>query len=156
MDISPKQKEKANLYLRIGLTIVGGGIIISFTFFTLLTNLIIGALFAVLMFFIGILIGLYSTEIHYAILSGFLAIFMGLIILFGTLFIGIALVGAWDILDILILLTIDIVVRAFALQLLGMLPGVVIGQLLSPDWLEPKTKHKLKVGLDNKRISEEE
>jgi hypothetical protein len=64
--------------------------------------------------------------------------------------------NAWSIMDILFLLTTDIVVRAFMLQLLGILPGVVIGRLLGPDWLEPEIKHKLKVGIDGHRIPDTE
>jgi len=156
MNLSPKQKEKINLYFRFFSNTVGGGLIIAFAYFTLLTNIIIGAVFAVIMFLVGLLIGLYSTEIQYSIISGFLAIFIGLFILFGIVFLAVVAINAWTILDILFLLTVDIVVRAFMLQLLGILPGVVIGRLFGPDWLEPEVKHKLKVGIDGKRISETE
>ncbi|MFX1319664.1 MAG: hypothetical protein ACFE9D_09330 [Promethearchaeota archaeon] len=154
MNLSPRQKEQINLYFRFFASTVGGGLMITFAYFSLLTNFIIGAVFAVLMFIIGLLIGLYSTEIQYAIISGFFAIFIGLIIVFGTVYLAAVVMNTWSIMDILFLITIDIVVRAFMLQLLGILPGVVIGRLFGPEWLEPEIKHRLKVGIDGKRISE--
>jgi hypothetical protein len=154
MDISAKQKEKVNIAIRFLLTTVGGAVVITFIYLTLLTNLIVGVIFVLLMFIVGIIIGLYSIEIHYAVISGFLSIFTGLMILFGTVFIAVVVLGAWTILDIITLLTIDIVVRTFMLQLLGILPGVVVGRLIGPEWLEPKIRHKLKVGLDSQRESD--
>ncbi len=152
MDITPKQKEKANIYARFFLTTIGAGLVISFIYLTLLTGITMPVIFVILMFLVGILIGLYSIEIQYAIISGFLSIFIGLIILFGTVYLAVVVIGAWVILDILFLLTIDIVVRAVMLHLLGILPGVVLGRLVGPDWFEPERKHKLKVGIDGTLI----
>ncbi|MFW9831332.1 MAG: hypothetical protein ACFFD8_06115 [Candidatus Thorarchaeota archaeon] len=156
MDITPKQKEKVNLFLRFFISTVGGGLIATFSSFTLLVNLTNVATFVLLMFLIGILIGMYNTEIHYAIISGFLAIFVGLTILFGTIYFAVALFAAWSLLDILILIAVDILVRVFMLQLLGIMPGTVIGRLFGPEWFEPITKHKLKVGIDGNSVLEPE
>jgi hypothetical protein len=154
MNMSARQKEKVNLYFRFLATTIGAGLITAFNYLTLLTNITVGFMFVFLMFLVGVLIGLYSTEIQYAIISGFLSIFFGFMILFGIVYLSVAVLNAWAILDVITLLTIDIVVRAFMLQLLGILPGVVIGQIIGPDWLEPSIKHKLKVGINGEKLSE--
>ena len=135
---------------------MGGGLLISSFVFTFLVNLTPVVVFTLMIFLIGILIGMYCTEIHYAIISGLLAVFAGFFFLFGIIALSITLYSAWSLLDIVIMIAVDISVRLFMLQLLAILPGVVVGRLIGPEWYEPTVKHKLKIGTDNSRISESE
>ncbi|MHA2406520.1 MAG: hypothetical protein ACXACH_07190 [Candidatus Hermodarchaeia archaeon] len=156
MDLTPNQKERLSLSVRIVLAIVGGGLLISCFIFTFLVNLLAVAVFTFMVFLIGILIGMYNTEIHYAIISGLLAVFAGFIFLFGIIALATTLYGAWSLLDIVIMIAVDISVRLFMLQLLAILPGVVVGRIIGPEWYEPTVKHKLKIGTDNSVINESE
>ncbi len=156
MDLTPNQKERLSLSVRIVLSIAGGGLLIACFIFTFLVNLLAVAVFTFMVFLIGILIGMYNTEIHYAIISGLLAVFAGFIFLFGIIALATTLYGAWSLLDIVIMIAVDISVRLFMLQLLAILPGVVVGRLIGPEWYEPTVKHKLKIGTDNSVINESE
>jgi hypothetical protein len=156
MDLTPNQKEQLSLSVRIVLSIVGGGLLITCFIFTFLVNLLAVAVFTLVIFLIGILIGMYNTEIHYAIISGLLAVFAGFIFLFGIIALATTLYGAWSLLDIVIMIAVDISVRLFMLQLLAILPGVVVGRIIGPEWYEPTVKHKLKIGTDNSVINESE
>ncbi|MFX1575619.1 MAG: hypothetical protein ACFFCF_00445 [Promethearchaeota archaeon] len=154
MELTAPQKERLSLYIRTAISILGGGLLITAAVFAFLVNLIYVVIFGLLVVLIGIIIGMYSTEIHYAIMSGLLAVFMGFLFLFGILSLAIAIYAAWNLLDILIMIAIDISVRLFMVQLLAIMPGVVVGRLLGPEWFEPIVKHKLKVGMDNNTLNE--
>ena len=156
MNLTPNQKERMALSIRFVVSIMGGGLLITCFVFAFLVNLHPVVVFTLMVFLIGILIGMYNTEIHYAIMSGLLAVFVGFIFLFGVIGLAIMLYGAWSLFDIVIMIAVDISVRLFMLQLLAVLPGVVVGRLIGPEWYEPTVKHKLKIGTDNSVISESE
>lgn len=152
MHLNAKQKERISESVRFIISAVFGSIMISFANFTLLTGYTDGTIYVILMLFFGVLIGMYSSEIHYAILSGMLSIFLGFIIYYVFLTMPVVIFASWTLYDILILFGISNVVRVVMLQLVGILMGTVIGRIIGPGWYEPTTpKHKLKIGVPSAR-----
>ena len=82
MDLSARKKEEINKAVRFIIIALCGGLMITFANFTVLVGLTDAIVFFILMIGIGILIGLYSTEIQYSVLSGLASIFLGFLIFY--------------------------------------------------------------------------
>ncbi len=122
---------------------------ITFANFTVLVGLADGLLFLAIMILIGILVGMYSVEIQYAVLSGLFSIFFGFIIFYGAIVIPIIVFATWELFDILVMFGVFVIVRIIMLQLIGIMVGTVIGRWIGPAWYEPTLgKHRLKIGVD--------
>jgi hypothetical protein len=155
MEISAKQKEKINSIIRFFVSAICGGVMITFANFTILVGLTDGAVFVVLMVIIGILVGMYSLEIHYAILAGLMSIFVGFLIFYGVIVLPVIIFASWELFEILVLFGIFHIVRVIMLQLVGIMLGVVVGRWIGPAWQEIKTpKHKLRIGVNGEIASE--
>ncbi len=157
MELTLKQKEQINIYIRFSVSAICGGIMITFANFTILVGLTGGAVFTVVMLIIGILVGMYSVEIHYAILAGLLSIFVGFLIFYGVIVIPFFVFGSWELFEILVTFGLFLIVRVIMLQLMGIMVGVVIGRWIGPAWYEVTTpKHKLRIGVNGELESESE
>jgi len=155
MEMTAKRKEEFNTVIRFIVTIFAGAIMITFSNFTVLTGLLLADSFVIMMLLIGILVGLYSTEIHYAVIGGMLSIFLGFVIFWLVITIPVAVFATWELYDVLVMAGLMLVVRVIMLQLLGLMAGAVIGRWLGPTWDQPEVKHKLKVPLPSQVNKEE-
>ncbi|MFX0168711.1 MAG: hypothetical protein ACFE89_05045 [Candidatus Hodarchaeota archaeon] len=157
MNMSAKQKEKVQTVIRFVITVFSGAIMITFANFTVLTGILRADSFVIAMLLIGILVGLYSTEIHYAVLGGLMSIFLGFVIFWAVITIPVMIFATWELYDVLVIAGIMLIVRVVMLQLLGLMAGTVIGRWFGPAWYEPETpKHELKVPLPNQVKNAEE
>lgn len=155
MEMTAKQKEDFSIAIRFVVTILAGAIMITFANFTVLTGLLLADSFVILMLFIGILVGLYSTEIHYAIIGGMLSIFLGFVIFWIVITIPVAAFATWELYDVLVMSGLMLIVRVIMLQLLGLMAGAVIGRWIGPAWYQSEVKHQLKVPLPSQVKNEE-
>ncbi|MFX1510306.1 MAG: hypothetical protein ACFFBR_08395 [Promethearchaeota archaeon] len=157
MEISAKQKEKIGSIIRFFVAAICGGVMITFANFTILVGLTDGAVFTILMIIIGILVGMFSEEIHYAILAGLMSIFVAFLIFYGVIVLPIILFATWELFEILVLFGIFHIVRVIMLQLVGIMLGVVVGRWIGPAWQDIKTpKHKLRIGVNGEITPESE
>lgn len=157
MEISVKQKEKISSIIRFFVAAICGGVMITFANFTILVGLTDGAVFTILMVIIGILVGMFSEEIHYAILAGLMSIFVAFLIFYGVIILPIVLFATWELFEILVLFGIFHIVRVIMLQLVGIMLGVVVGRWIGPAWQDIKTpKHKLRIGVNGEITPESE
>ena len=128
---------------------------ITFANFTVLTGIFLADSFVILMLLIGILVGLYSTEIHYAVIGGLLSIFLGFVIFWVVITIPVVLFATWELYDVLVMAGLMLVVRVIMLQLLGLMAGTVIGRWIGPTWNQSEVKHELKVPLPSQTNKDE-
>ncbi len=157
MEMNAKQKEKISEYIRFFVSTICGGIMITFANFTILVGLADGGMFVIMMAIIGILVGMYSIEIHYAIIAGLLSIFVGFIIFYGAIIIPFYIFGAWELFELLVMFGLFLIVRVIMLQLVGIMLGVVVGRWIGPAWYEVTTpKHKLRIGMNGELETEAE
>jgi len=157
MDISAKRKEKISIFIRFMISALCGGIMITFANFTILTGLTEGAMFTIIMVLIGILVGMFSSEIHYAILAGLLSIFVGFAIFYSVIVLPIFVFASWELFEILVMLGLFLIVRVIMLQLMGIMLGVVVGRWIGPAWYDIKTpKHRLRIGMQGELEAESE
>lgn len=157
MEMNAKQKEKISGYIRFFISAICGGIMITFANFTILVGLTDGAIFVVMMVIIGVLVGMYSIEIHYAIMAGLLSIFIGFIIFYGVIIIPFYIFGAWELFELLVMFGLFLIIRVIMLQLVGIMLGVVVGRWIGPAWYEISTpKHKLRIGVNGEVDTEVE
>ena len=155
MELTAKQKESFNIAVRFLVTIFAGAIMITFANFTVLTGLLFADSFVILMLLIGILIGLYSTEIHYAVIGGMMSIFLGFVIFWLVITIPVVVFATWELYDVLVMSGLMLVVRVIMLQLLGLMAGTVIGRWIGPVWYQAEIKHQLKVPLPSQMKKDE-
>jgi hypothetical protein len=157
MDLTARRKEEINTIIRFIVTAICGGIMITFANFTILLGFVDALVFLILMLIIGILIGLYSLEIHYAIISGMLSIFLGFIIFYALITIPIVVFATWELFEILILFGILVIIRGIMLELIGIMVGAVIGRIIGPRWYESRiAEHKLRIGIREEPVAETE
>jgi hypothetical protein len=155
MVMTGRQKEEVSTAIRFIVTIFSGAIMITFANFTVLTGILLADSFVILMLLVGILVGLYSTEIHYAIIGGLLSIFLGFVIFWLVITIPVVAFATWELYDVLVMSGLMLIIRVIMLQLLGLMAGAVIGRWLGPVWHQPETKHELKVPLPSQMKKEE-
>ena len=155
MVMTEKQKEEFSTAIRFIVTIFAGAIMITFANFTVLTGILLADSFVILMLIVGILVGLYSTEIHYAIIGGLMSIFLGFVIFWLVITIPVVVFATWELYDVLVMSGLMLIIRVIMLQLLGLMAGAVIGRWLGPAWYQPETKHELKVPLPSQAKNEE-
>jgi hypothetical protein len=155
MNLTARQKEEFSTAIRFIVTIIAGGLMITFANFTVLTGILLADSFVVLMLLIGILVGLYSTEIHYAIIGGLLSIFVGFLIFWLVITIPVVVFATWELYDVLVMSGLMLIIRVIMLQLLGLMAGAVIGRWIGPAWYQPDVKHKLKVPLPSQMNKDE-
>jgi hypothetical protein len=155
MVMTAKRKEEFSIAIRFLVTIFAGAIMITFANFTVLTGLLLADSFVILMLLIGILIGLYSTEIHYAVIGGMFSIFLGFVIFWLVITIPVVAFATWELYDVLVMSGLMLVVRVIMLQLLGLMAGTVIGRWIGPVWYQAEVTHKLKVPLPSQGEKEE-
>lgn len=157
MNLTARKKEEINMIIRFIITAVCGAIMITFANFTVLVGLVEAITFFVLMLIIGILIGMYSIEIQYAIISGMLSIFLGFIIFYVLITIPIVIFATWELYEILVLFGILTIIRVIMLELIGIMLGTVIGRIIGPRWYEGRiAEHKLKIGINGETTSDTE
>ncbi|MFX1565389.1 MAG: hypothetical protein ACFFCH_05310 [Promethearchaeota archaeon] len=157
MRISVKQKERINSIIRFFVSAICGGVMITFANFTILVGLTDGAVFTIMMVIIGILVGMFSQEIHYAILAGLLSIFVAFLIFYGVIILPIFIFATWELFEILVLFGIFHIVRVIMLQLVGIMLGVVVGRWIGPAWEDIRTpKHTLRIGINGEITSDSE
>ncbi len=155
LELSTKQREKLSQHLRLIISVISGGIMITFANFTILTGLTNGTSFLILMVLIGLLIGMYSLEIQFAILSGIFSIFVGFLIFYGVILIPIIVFATWELFDILVLFGVFVIVRIIMLELVGIMLGAMIGRWIGPAWEELSIPmHKLRIGVNGKTEEE--
>lgn len=149
MVITAKQKEQINMSVRFLIAALGGGLMITFANFTMLVGLSDAWMFLVMMILIGMLVGMYSTEIQYGIIAGMFSILLGFLIFYGVIVIPVVVFATWELYDILLLFGVFVIVRVVMLQLVGIMLGAVLGRLIGPAWYEPTVpKHKLRIGIN--------
>jgi len=157
MNLSARKKEEINTVIRFIIIALCGGLMITFANFTVLVGLADAIVFFILMIGIGILIGLYSSEIHYAVLGGLASIFLVFLIFYIAITIPIVVFATWELYEILVLFGILVVVRVIMLELIGIMFGSVIGRVIGPNWYVGRIAgHKLRIGINEESASETE
>lgn len=132
--LTPRQKDTWRNVQRILIAILGGGVMICFTNFTLLVQLTEGMVIFLLAALSGLLVGLISTEIHYAVLSGLTAPFMGIIIYVGVIIGPLQLFVSPQLGNVFVVIALYSVIRTIHIQIFGVLFGSFIGRVVGPDW----------------------
>ncbi len=145
MELSIKQKERINAYIRFAVVMLGAATMLSFSHFLVLINLG-GFIFPIAIVF-GIVIGMMNTEIHLALLNGLIGYMFSIILFILIILVPIAMSSSFLLGDILILGGIDAIVRAIVPHTLGIFIGTPIGRFIGPDWFPAIEKHKLRVPL---------
>lgn len=132
--LTPRQKDKWRAGLQVLASILGGGLMMCFLNFTVLVQLTSGITVFLLAALIGILVGMVSPEIHYAVLSGILTSFMGLIMY------SIVIIGPLQMLisplsgNALVFVALYSAVWTIHFQIFGVLFGSFIGSVIGPEW----------------------
>jgi hypothetical protein len=152
MELTTKQKERINAYLRFGVVLLGAATMLSFSHFLVLINLG-GFIFPIAIVF-GIVIGMMNTEIHLAIMNGLLGYMVSIALFIVIILVPIVFSASFILSDILILGGIDAIVRAIVPHTLGIFIGTPIGRFLGPDWFPAIEKHKLRVPLPSEEKGE--
>lgn len=132
--LTPRQKGKWRDSLRILSAVMGGGVIMAFVNFTLLVQLTEGIVVFLLAVLVGLIVGMISSEIHYAILSGLFAPFMGAIIFFGIIIGPLQMFVSVQLGNVFILLGFYSIVPEILFQIFGVLFGSFIGRVVGPEW----------------------
>ncbi len=137
MTMSDKRKEVLMSYLRMVLILFGGGVMLCFATFTTLTVLTDGFSVVFLILGVGILIGMMSSEIQWAMASAIGAFFLGMAFYVGSIMIPILLFGSAALGEVLVLFGLMTVLRIIHLQIFGLFIGTFIGRVIGPDWYTP-------------------
>ncbi|MFW9986232.1 MAG: hypothetical protein ACFFDJ_06695 [Candidatus Odinarchaeota archaeon] len=157
MNLTARKKEEINTIIRFIIIALCGGVMITFGNFTILIALLDGLVFFLLMLAVGILIGLYSSDLHYAIIGGLASIFLGFFIFILAIMIPIIVFATWQLYEILVLFGILVIIRVIMLELIGIMLGTVIGRIIGPNWYVSRiAEHKLRIGIDEESASETE
>ncbi len=118
----------------MSLALLGGGLMLCLTTYTTLVNLT-DALWVILMVLgVGILIGMMSSEIQWALVLAIASFFMGIVFYIISIMIPVTLFGSAALGDVLILFGLFAVLRVIHLQIFGLFIGAFIGRVIGPDW----------------------
>jgi hypothetical protein len=153
MPMSGKQKEKLLDLGRQVAAMLGGGLILCTANLLQLMQIVRGEVFVVLAFLVGILVGMMSTELPHAIVSGFLAYFAGVLTFYGFIFLSVGgslnpLIAEAS-LEFATFSIIRVLLFSFFAEVLV---GPVVGRIIGPQWYAPQVgKHELRVPLPEKR-----
>jgi hypothetical protein len=152
MPMTLKRREKLVGLGRYALAILGGGAMLCYGSFLQLVGLIRGEVFLLLVILFGILIGMMASELPSAIVSGFLAFFVGTLMFFGFILLPVGGAVSWQLAEVLVYFAIDSVIRVIVLSFFAIvLIGPVVGRIIGPDWYQVRIqKHTLKVPLPEK------
>jgi hypothetical protein len=153
MPMTAKRKERLFELGRHAVAVLGGGLMICSAHLLQLMELIHGEIFLILVFLIGVLIGMMSTELPHAIISGFLAYFSGILTFYGFIFLSVGGVVTAQIAEVLLEFATFSVVRVLLFSFFAeVLVGPVIGRIIGPQWYAAQIgKHWLKVPLPEKQ-----
>jgi hypothetical protein len=152
MPMTAKRREKLVELGRHTVAILGGGVMLSFANLIQLVGLIRGEIFLALALLFGILIGMMTTELPHAVISGFLAFFAGILMFFGFIVLPMCGAVSLEMAETLVGFAAFSVVRVLLFSFLAVvLVGPVIGRIVGPQWHAAEIgKHELKVPLPAK------
>ncbi|MFX1562772.1 MAG: hypothetical protein ACFFDP_05650 [Promethearchaeota archaeon] len=132
--LTPRQKDRWRTGLQVLGSILGGGLMMCFLNFTVLIQLTGGITVFLLAILIGILVGMVSPEIHYAVLSGITTIFMGLI-MFSAIVVGpLQMLVTPQLGNVFIVVALYSTIYTIHFQIFGILFGSFIGSVIGPEW----------------------
>ncbi len=134
MTLATKRKEVLFGRLRTLLALLGGALMLCFTTFTTLTVLADGLTVILLILGVGILIGMMSSEIQWAMVIAIAAFFLGICFYIIAIMIPVMLFGSLALGDVLVLFGLFAILRVIHLQIFGLFIGAFIGRVIGPDW----------------------
>jgi hypothetical protein len=134
MTVASKSKEALMTRLRLLVALIGGGLMLCFTTFTTLTVLTDGLTVVVLILGVGLLIGMMSHEVQWAMVIAIAAFFLGIVFYIIAILIPVYLFGSLALGDVLVLFGLFAVLRVIHLQIFGLFIGAFLGRVIGPDW----------------------
>lgn len=146
MTIVSKSREVLVDRLRMVLALLGGGLMLCFTTFTTLVALTDALIVIILVLGIGILIGMMSSEIQWAMSLAIGAFFLGICFYIGSIMVPVMMFGSLALGDVLLMFGIFAILRVVHLQIFGLVIGAFLGRVIGPDWYSTGlvAQHRLK------------